>query len=278
MCVRVLTRSIYFKQHMLRGETGIYYEDLYPLICYLPRYASHSRSADDVLPLWMASDIGAQTTPTIPIAMPQVLSPVPSEPDLHEKDGTVVGSTIRSNSLPLSEASMDEKSQVHHHVHHHRKKSKHKFHVSSLLPEVVSDRNLLPARNPPKDDIYDYLPFLLLFKPLLWFFNYLLDKLRDPSKDQSGSLDPLPASASERTVRGKRRPPAYVESHVPLEITLFLSSYFSSLLNKGKLQPAVATGIMNSISSLQDSMSNLERIRTTPIPFAYQAHLRMTIW
>jgi len=29
---------------------------------------------------------------------------------------------------------------------------------------------------------------------------------------------------------------------------------------------------------MQDATTNLERIRTTPIPFAYQAHLRMSIW
>ena len=49
-------------------------------------------------------------------------------------------------------------------------------------------------------------------------------------------------------------------------------------MKNGLLQPAIATGITNNLSSLQDTMSNLERIGNTPLPFAYQAHLRMSLW
>ncbi len=49
-------------------------------------------------------------------------------------------------------------------------------------------------------------------------------------------------------------------------------------MRNGLLQPAVATGIMNNISALQDTMNNLDRIANTPLPFAYQAHLRMSLW
>jgi len=70
-----------------------------------------------------------------------------------------------------------------------------------------------------------------------------------------------------------------VESNVPLEIILFLSNYTNYLMvQRNCLQPCIATGMMNNITSLQDSMSNLERIRNTPLPFAYQAHLRMSLW
>ena len=47
-------------QHLLRGEPGIYYEDLYPLVCFLPRYATHApeiQADEDMLPLWKASEI-----------------------------------------------------------------------------------------------------------------------------------------------------------------------------------------------------------------------------
>jgi predicted membrane chloride channel (bestrophin family) len=65
---------------------------------------------------------------------------------------------------------------------------------------------------------------------------------------------------------------------VPLEITLFLSTYLAWLQRNGLLSPAIATALTVNIASLQDTMANLDRIRTTPIPFAYQAHLRMTMW
>ena len=69
-----------------------------------------------------------------------------------------------------------------------------------------------------------------------------------------------------------------VESNVPMEITLFLNSYLAWLLSNGLLQPAIATGMVNNISALQDTFNNLERIRNTPLPFAYQAHLRISLW
>lgn len=55
-------------KHFLRGEPGIYYEDLYPLVCYLPRYigsifpspdgsdGSLAKTQTDELPLWYQSD------------------------------------------------------------------------------------------------------------------------------------------------------------------------------------------------------------------------------
>ena len=42
--------------------------------------------------------------------------------------------------------------------------------------------------------------------------------------------------------------------------------------------PAVATGFIASLTTLQDTLSNLERVCNTPLPFAYQAHLRMSLW
>lgn len=44
------------------------------------------------------------------------------------------------------------------------------------------------------------------------------------------------------------------------------------------VQPAIASNMTTIMTSLQDTMTNLERIRNTPLPFAYQAHLRMSLW
>ena len=42
--------------------------------------------------------------------------------------------------------------------------------------------------------------------------------------------------------------------------------------------PAIATGMTNNLTTLHDTVSNLERICNTPLPFAYQVHLRMSLW
>jgi len=77
---------------------------------------------------------------------------------------------------------------------------------------------------------------------------------------------------------GRKIKPSFTESNVPLEITIYLNNYLAYLLRNAWLQPALATGLMNNIASLQDTLSNLDRIGNTPLPFAYQAHLRMSLW
>jgi hypothetical protein len=83
---------------------------------------------------------------------------------------------------------------------------------------------------------------------------------------------------SGRSFTGKKRAPEVTDSNIPLEVSLFLSSYLAMLLRQDLLKPAIATAFTNSLVQMQDAVTNLERVRTTPIPFAYQAHLRMTIW
>ena len=44
------------------------------------------------------------------------------------------------------------------------------------------------------------------------------------------------------------------------------------------VEPAIATAMTMNLASLQDIILNLERVCNTPLPFAYQVHLRMTLW
>jgi ion channel-forming bestrophin family protein len=50
------------------------------------------------------------------------------------------------------------------------------------------------------------------------------------------------------------------------------------VLRSATVAPAVASALVTNVSSLQDTLANLERIGSTPLPFAYQAHLRMSLW
>ncbi len=50
------------------------------------------------------------------------------------------------------------------------------------------------------------------------------------------------------------------------------------MIRAGNIAAPVASTFVGVITSLQDTLSNLERIADTPLPFAYQAHLRMSIW
>lgn len=147
-----------------------------------------------------------------------------------------------------------------------RGRSGKKFDPERALAIIPSEQPLKPARNPPRSSVYDYLPFLRILRPVWRPITRRLGRMDDPN-------------AQRRSLTGKKIRPSLAESNVPLEITLFLTSYFSMLLRvPGQLQPASATTMVNAISSLQDTVTNLERIKNTPLPFAYQAHLRISLW
>ncbi|KAH8832930.1 UPF0187-domain-containing protein [Flagelloscypha sp. PMI_526] len=227
-------------KHYLRGEPGPYYQDLYPLISFLPRYANES--PDDTLPLWAAfADLPVDPNAPRTASPSHAANAPPPEngTDEEKPKGSFFSSTSRKSQSRL-----------------HRKRS---FDPEAALPSVESERPLLPARNPPATSLADYIPLFRLFA-------FLWHKIRRQ------------AVRKDRTALGGKKKLALIDSNVPLEIVLYLSSYTAFLMKCGLLQPAMATGMANNITSLQDTLTNLERVRTTPLPFAYQAHLRMSLW
>jgi len=224
-------------KHSLRGETGVYYQDLYPLICFLPRYANAvgPKTDADMLPLWAASEdeehpLSAARPP--PPSRSATIA-APSDDGKSEQGSSWFGrrNMSRSNSMDPEKA----------------------------LADIQSHRPLKPARDPPPPSIYDYFPFLRIFSIFTKCFRRNHKKYK-------------------RDAFGRKIKPSFTESNVPMEIAIYLNSYLAYCLSNGWLQPALATGLMNNIASLQDTMANLERIGNTPLPFAYQAHLRMSLW
>jgi len=128
------------------------------------------------------------------------------------------------------------------------------------LPQVECERLLKPARNPPISSILDLIPFLR-------FCKYVAHKL-------------FRTGQSSKYKKKSRPYIEYVESNIPLEIILVLSNYTAWCLNIDSelLSSPIASGVTANLGSLQDSLSNLERVLNTPLPFAYQVHLRMSVW
>ncbi|KAG8833645.1 hypothetical protein FRC17_010310, partial [Serendipita sp. 399] len=60
--------------------------------------------------------------------------------------------------------------------------------------------------------------------------------------------------------------------NVPLEITLYLSSYTAALQERG-LDGLITATILGALGNLVDALTGLERILSTPVPWAYQVHL-----
>jgi hypothetical protein len=118
----------------------------------------------------------------------------------------------------------------------------------SLLPRIESDRLLRPAQDPPSTRWFEHLPLFRLVHALAQLFKRTTSEAYARRK---------------RSILGHRKYVRHVESNVPLEIGLYLSSYLSWLLQKGLLTPALAGAITANIASLQDASLSLQRIRTT---------------
>lgn len=181
------------RQHFLRGEPGVYYQDLYPLISFLPRYAPGAQSEADMLPLWSASEDELHPLRTAPTSGASTPRRTASDP------GQTGDDTLNGN---------DEKSERSWFPSLGRKGSRplnrsKTFDPEKALASVPVHRPLRPARNPPKTTFNDYFPIIRIFK---WFVK----------KAFRGSNSARPS------IHRKRKPDA-LDSNVPFEITLFLS-------------------------------------------------------
>jgi putative membrane protein len=147
----------------------------------------------------------------------------------------------------------------------------HEFDPEKVLPVVYSDHPLMPSRLPPGAGFFDYFPILRPIKRI--------PKLFKPKQVEHHELENTRfiSSSPERGYVGRKRKDP-IDSNVPLEIMMYLCSYNAYLLKNSLLPPPAGTALTNSISALQDAISGLDRIKGTPLPFAYQAHLRMTLW
>jgi putative membrane protein len=173
-------------KHLLRGEPGIYYEDLYPLINFLPRYA--------------ALPSPGQATPEVTV------DAATSEKVAGTLDQKKHSADTQDGTLPLWWTSPDTKLPAAR-----KEKKQKRFDPESALPHVEAEIPLRPARNPPKDDFFYYFP---IFLPLRWIAKALSSRIRTAIQD----------GGDERTVSGKRKRPSQVESNVPLEIWYVLRS------------------------------------------------------
>lgn len=235
---------------MLRGEGGVYYADLYPLISLLPRFSTPLGQAteDDMLPLWKASDMDYV-----------------SQRSIHSE----TTHRTRLNSSPPPQSSEGrEPTEKDSWSGSSRRKRSNTIDPEMALPVQPSEGPLLPARNPPHSTLYGCFGLLRIFKLIIKPF----------SKRFSRVPAPPPTLPRARTFTGKKIKPELADSNVPVEIALFLTTYFASLMKQSLLAPASATAMNNAIVTLQDTVVSLERIKNTPLPFAYQAHLRISLW
>lgn len=145
----------------LRSEPGIYYEDLYPLLSFLPQSLDGTHKKVD-------SEGSSKDLTELPPSLPMWQeSPM---------------STARST----------------------KPRKNRDFDPEKVLPNVKSAVPLQPARNPPKETVYDVFPPFIIFLPFHIMLKKLLGRRRG---DEDGA----------RNIFGKKKEPEPIESNIPLE-------------------------------------------------------------
>ncbi|KAG8699238.1 hypothetical protein FRC11_013842, partial [Ceratobasidium sp. 423] len=225
-------------KHYLRGEEGIEYEDLYHLVKFLPAY-----QLPGSIPNQRIVPGGEPTTGDI------TQGSVMDKPRRHESYGST--STKTEDPEP-------QMSNTHEGIRVEVKEGKKRGH--GLLQEWIARKQvkgaggeiieLAPANNPPGWAIYDMWP--------LSYFTHA-----SAGVTQSGDYI---AGTKAAKIRVKQR---VVTLNVPLEITFYLSSYISAVQRRKLVNdvPTINTMLLG-LNQLVDSLSGLERVLTSPIPFS----------
>lgn len=136
-----------------------------------------------------------------------------------------------------------------------------RFSTRSAYGSTMPDGSpvLLPSRNPPKYTIWDLFPFSLLVTPLTRRGFKLQGKAAQRARAHLGM--------------GRGNDGEVVSHNIPLEITLYLSAWIAALQQRKTCDVPTINMLLNSLNALVDSLTGLERILTTPIPFSFSVHL-----
>ncbi|KAF8064457.1 Bestrophin, RFP-TM, chloride channel-domain-containing protein [Lyophyllum atratum] len=224
-------------KHYLRGEEGIYYQDLYHLIKFLPPYALPAGipPESDLRSQEFMNGVASPENPVLP-ASPS------SNSSLHQRSHTSF-----TELLPAPVTSPASRTTTF------PKRPARPPHQTKTTLSQGNEKFLLPARMPPKYHIFDLFPFSL-------FVKWLTKRGREMKGMKAAKL------------RAKMRQNA-VTHNLPLEISLYLSSYIAALQNRKQADAQTINALLQSLNLLVDALAGLERILTNPIPFSYSIHL-----
>lgn len=66
--------------------------------------------------------------------------------------------------------------------------------------------------------------------------------------------------------------------HLPLEILSYLSAYLETCMEQGSLQAPLQGTLVGYIASMNECLSNAERVVNTPLPLAYSISFSQITW
>jgi len=272
-------------KHHIRGELGLYYEDLYHLVKPLHDHDHHCDEQQDHI-----AGTSGPRSPRRPqrIAaepMPEAAGGTAPQTSAPAKDVTKVVEVRDPVILPINAYGtfdstttvVDSSSLLPHHLRSVPSDSSATSEQSQLTPLITSTQ--------PKPKGYfanfstDWIPFSSVF---LWI------KTKLSGQQPAAALAPTVATEVENLSR-KWRGPIYSRLHfhhkatgegenLPLEILRCLSEWMSVLEDRTTVAGTSLGAMIAAISVFEDNLTALERILTTPLPFVYSVHIRHTVW
>nr|GAT58757.1 predicted protein [Mycena chlorophos] len=282
-------------KHYLRGEDGIYYQDLYYLVKFLPAYAlplgipssadlvnglddgnlsprsRGSRPSDASLrPPMLETPAGSflyqrtapATSPIQSMSAPHLPLPVSTMERRVSSKGRSDETTRPTLSIipPTRKNSFDEnekETQLGEEVRSMR--SAVTGEPQKIILARADESFLLPGKIPPKYHVFDIFPLSLLVRCLT-----------KRGKEVKGKKA---ARIRAKMLREKEK-----GSHnLPLEISLYLSSYIASVQTRKQTDVPTINSLIACLNQLVDALTGLERILTTPVPYSYSIHLWVVV-
>lgn len=246
-------------KHYLRGEAGIFYKDLYPLVCFLPKYALPNSTYIE------RSDLDSRHAPSLHRGWSSETTVYPSTPFLTTSPETETieiltfgpGAGLVTSPPSSRFSSYSESTPGLNPLSSTSKASPSTtLHNRAQYRRLVSPVPLLPSRNPPPVSFLALVPFYGLFADL---FNLIRGRARKV----------LPRRRKNKPIAGKISGHKSGEN-VPLEITILLSGWIAALQRRKVIDVPTTNGLFAAVQSLSESLTGLERILLTPIPVACQ--------
>ncbi|KLO12501.1 UPF0187-domain-containing protein [Schizopora paradoxa] len=255
-------------KHFLRGERGLHFEDLHPLVANFikppARPKSHGLSRH-----WSPSSATLVGSPPRAAVRER---PTPSRSTTMSSLPSLKGSAS-FNAKPDVRVP-DSKIRRIFKIESQRR-SKNAIPSETFVDDEKLPTALAPAQQGPhRCHIREWIPFA--FRAIFHLGSQFLQAVRNVFRGERCAPLVDSEKGSLRSVHGYRTMDD--EFNVPLQITICLSGYIQWLLKHDLIKPAVALGFTNGIVALEDITSQLDRIKTTPIPSAYQDHLRLSLW
>ncbi|KAG0694488.1 Bestrophin, RFP-TM, chloride channel-domain-containing protein [Suillus ampliporus] len=214
-------------KHYLRGEEGIHYEDLYPLVPFL---SSSNYSFPAIIP--SANDTKLRRRLNI-------------EDRSHNASAS-------SGQITQAPASPDDPAAARLRLSSQKTRFGSES-TTKTMAQHYDEESLRPAESPPGSCWRTAYPFPFFF----WVWRIIKQHFCKVGADDTG-----------RDFRPSK-------NNVPLEISLYLTSYVSALQFRKTVDHVTLGFLCGTLNQLVDALTGLERILTTPIPVSYATHLRM---